>query len=380
MMSTLLSVSLLSGTASAAESASIQLTFNNGGTLSSVVSDQALIKGGVSYFPAYIARAAGLEISWDRSSGRAVFRGWDKSFAVRLGSRTGILDGKTIDLGREPFLHNNQLFVPAKFLVKALEGGTLRWNAEKRTFYANNLHLYRKYSETYKGSIYSVSLDTGELRVSSGMGGSVKIADLGTGLDVLDFTFEQTPGGLLVMRIRNNYGEPHVHNEWITLVLKNSSVIRQTSTSFNTTFSEPSLWWDGRLLLSDGRTLRIIEDGTGDVVESIDLGALMSEVPSSGYDATNVTYNVEAWDDDFALIRPGNTGLLTLVDRTAGQRIPLYREFFGPEKQKELELTDPMFPGDKLRFAGRSGNILKFTRGSGEDFAEFTYDLSKPQR
>lgn len=379
LLSSALGLFLFSGaaphdaSAKAAEEVKFYLTYSNS-TITGSTTGTARIKNGVSYLPANIVSGLGIEMKWDMSGKRATFSGWEKSFAVRLGSPTGMLDNATVPLGGTPFLEEDELFIPAKFLVKALEGGTLRWDPQTRTLLANGLHLYRSYSESYKGSLYSVSLDTGDLSVSSGSNAKRTLVNLGTGLDLVDFKFEETPGGLTVLRISNSYGEPHLYAGYFTYILKNGSLLRQTYTDFHSTFAEPALWSEGKLLMNDGKTLRLIEDGTGAVSESIDLTKLMHA------DATqNPTYNVEGFYSDIALIRPRDTASLTLVDRTTGTQTLLYERLLdADDREWLLEQWDSMFPGDDLKFAGRSGNkltIMAYNMGPEREEKKFIYTL-----
>lgn len=382
-----LAASLLASTAGpevsyAADAAYAQLTYNNGGTISMGSSDAALIKNGVSYFSASVAMTAGLELTWDKSGKRAQFSGWDKSIAVRIGSRTGMVDGRQVDMGGAAFMYNKQLYMPAQFLVSALGGGKVRWNPEKKVLLANGLQLFRGYTETFNGVKYGVSKDTGELAVLSSGGKKRTLANLGNSLDLVDFEFERTPGGLLLMKIRNNYGEPHINNQWFTLLLKNGSVIRKSEVGFRASFGEPAVKWNGKFLLNDGKQLRIVEDGSGKVTETIDLAKLIGPQPNPDLPsviAGSATYNVEGFDQDVALIRRGNNGFLTLVLRGTEERIELYKNFFTKERQQEVELNDAMFPGDGLRYTGRKGDILTFTAYSlsGGKEQKFTFDLSK---
>ncbi|UQZ37635.1 hypothetical protein C2I18_22035 [Paenibacillus sp. PK3_47] len=308
--------------------------------------------------PANIVNGLGIEMKWDSAGRRASFSGWNKSFAVRLGSPTGILDKVTVNLGGTPFLEEDELFIPAKFLVKALEGGTLRWDPKTRSLMANGLHMYRGYSESYKGSLYTLSIDTGDLYVSAGQGSpKTKLANLGSGLDSVHFKFEDTPGGLRVLRVVNSYGEPHRFLEYFTFILNNGALLRQSSTDIYSTFAEPALWSEGRLLLNDGKTVRLIEDSTGAVVETVDLTKLM-------HGEADQKYNVEAFYRDIAIIRPLDTASLTLVDRTSGTQTVLYEKLLnGEERQWLLLQRDSMFPGDNFRFSGRNGNELTITAG-----------------
>ncbi|MGN7760758.1 copper amine oxidase N-terminal domain-containing protein [Paenibacillus sp. 22594] len=355
---------LLSGASpspvSAQKAATVQvvLTFTNHSTLSSGETGDAQVKNGVTYMPASIITPAGFALKWDNSSKKAVFSGWEKSFTVQVGSRTGVLDGKKLDTGGTPYLFNHQLYVPVKFIVSALEGKTVRWNPQTQQLLADGLHMYRAYSESHAGSVYTVSLDTGELFITTGGSPKRKLASLGSGLDLVHFKFEQTPAGLTMLRISNSYGEPHIYREYFTYLLKNTALIRQAHTGFHSTFSEPAVWSGGKLLLNNGRTLRLIEDGTGDVIETIDLPQLMGISKSN---PPAVYYNVEGWYSDVAVIRPGDTGFLTLVNRNTGAQTPLYKVLVDADRQRVLEQVDSMFPGDNIFLTGRTGNTLTFT-------------------
>ncbi|MNN73799.1 hypothetical protein D3C81_1899500 [compost metagenome] len=123
--------------------------------------------------------------------------------------------------------------------------------------------------------------------------------------------------------------------------------------------------------MNDGHTLRLIEDGSGAVSETIDLARLMGTSVTE-----DVYYNVEALYADVALIRPGNTAFLTLVNRATGAQTLLYKELVDADRQLVLEQTDLMFPGDYIHLTARSGNKFTFTAtntGHGDDV--YTYTL-----
>ncbi|WP_019007544.1 stalk domain-containing protein [Cohnella laeviribosi] len=374
-LSVLMAVSLISAAAllpdpapaKAATPAYAQLNLIGGGTLSV---GNAWVKNGVSYLDSSVLANFGFEMHWNDTKTRAEFKAFEKSFAVRTGSRIGILDGQKTDLGGVPFVYRDTLFLPASFMVKTLEGKSLRWDPKTKTIIADGLHTYRGHTEVFNGAVYSLSYETGDLRVSAGNGPKRKIANLGTKLDIVDFKFEQTPKGLILLRIRNVYGEPHIHYEHFLFLLKDGGVIRQTSTYFRASFNDPALWSDGKILMNDGITLRLIEDGTGQVAETVNLAELMGEDDSSAS-----YYNVEGFFPDFALIRPLDTGILTLVNRGTGEQVPLYRVFFDEELQQRVEQYAPMILGDFLRFTGRDGDRLTFTYYNGKEDLIFTYDL-----
>jgi hypothetical protein len=75
----------------------------------------------------------------------------------------------------------------------------------------------------------------------------------------------------------------------------------------------------------------------------------------------DVYYNVEAVFKDVLLVRPLDTALLTLVNRTTGEQTLLYKELLSAERQLDVEQIDYMFPGDHIKFTKREGNMFTFT-------------------
>lgn len=357
--------------AKAVSEVQIQLTYGNESGISGSSVGKAQIKNGISYMQASLVRPMGIEILWNNADKSATFSGWNKSFRVQLGSSTGLLDGKKVSLGGTPYMADKELYVPAKFIAAALEGGTVRWDPVKQTLLVNRLHMYRSYAETFEGQTYSLSLDSGELYFTSKQKTKHKLATLDRGLDVVDFTFEHTPAGLTLLQISNLYGEPHVFADYYTYLVKNGSVIRQGHTSTYTSFGTSPVWSDGKLVMNDGQTLRLIEDGTGAVSETVDLPHLMGATVTK-----DVYYNVEAVYKDVLLVRPQDTALLTLVDRTTGEQTPLYKQLLSADRQKDAEQIDYMFPGDHIKLSGRKGNVFTFTvnnmDGSGESVLTYT--------
>lgn len=101
----------------------LQLTYSSVSGISGMAGGIAQIKNGVSYMPANLVTVMGLEIKWNNADKTATFSGWNKSFSMKLGQSTGVLDGKKVSLGGTPYVADKQLYVPVKFVVAALEGG-----------------------------------------------------------------------------------------------------------------------------------------------------------------------------------------------------------------------------------------------------------------
>lgn len=371
LLSFTLSMTLMSPVSASrsTESVNVQLSYVDG---SVVNSQQAIVKNGVSYISSSLLtdEYSGLALHWDRSGSRAEFHGLGKSFAVRIGSPVSVLDGITVQMGTTPFREDGELFLPAKFVVKALGGTSLAWDSTSRTVKAGQLHRYGGITETFGGKTYSLSTESGDLFVSSKALPRHKLANLGEALDIVDFNFEKTPKGMVVLKVWNTHRGAHASHETFTLWIQNESVIHQASLSYMSMTGADKLWTDGRLLFNDGTMLRILEDGSGAVLESINLAQLMREPENK-----DRTYIVQAMYPDYALIAPADTGILTLVDRHTGEQTELYRELYGKDPKKVEEVTDPIFPGDRLTFTGRSGDKLNFTYSYNNETETYAYTI-----
>ncbi|MEC0168033.1 copper amine oxidase N-terminal domain-containing protein [Paenibacillus graminis] len=348
----------------AASSAYFKHTLENGGQVTS----PALLKNGITYVSAGLWESSGLRVTWDKAHQKAQFLGWNKKVGVRIGSAKGVLDGTIVDLGGIPFVYEEQLYVPARFLVRSLGGTTVSWNAAQNLYIAQGLKYFSSASASYGGATYTVDKKNGNLYVTAPTGEPKLLAKLGSELyDMVQFDFKKTPKGLVYLTITDVYGEPHINNKWYTLILKDGMVIRQDSVKYWMRYGENVKMYGNTLVLTDGKKLRLIEDGTGKVTAVIDLVKLGGEAD---------TYLVEGMDDDFLLIRPNQKGLLLLIERKTGKQTLLYQKLLDTEQQKYAETNDLPFYGDYLKFIKREGNALLFTNEYVRDGKIYKYLLA----
>lgn len=340
---------LLAPITDAASTAYFKYTLESGGGSTS----SALLKNGITYVPTSHYESLGLQVTWDKAHQKAQFIGWNKKIGVRLGSAKGVLDGAIVDLGGIPFVYGEQLYVPARFLVRSLGGTTVSWDSAQGVYTAQGLKTFDSASATYAGSKYTVDKQTGNLYIADPSGEPQLLAKLGPKLyDMIQFDFKKTPKGLIYLTITDVYGEPHINNAWYTLILKDGVVIRQDSVKYWMRYGDNVKMYGNTLVLTDGKKLRLIEDGTGKVTDTLDLVKLGGE---------SDTYLVEGMDDDCLLIRPNQKGLLKLIERKTGKQTLLYQKLLDAEQKEYAETNDLPFFGDNLKFVKREGNTLLFT-------------------
>jgi len=335
-----------------------------------------------------LANSYGLDVSFDSTGKRAGFNGWLKKFAVRDGSPTAILDGKTIKLTQPAYFTKEKdskdpiVYVPFQFAVEALDGTYIGYNAKTKTVKAKNLKSYDALYKTMDGKSYAVDRYSGNVFSWNGKDKPVKIASIkADNLDSLDFEVRKTPKGLVLLTIENWYGEPHINNEQYQLLFKDGKLIRQAYADFGWGRADQTDTYNGNILLNDSKKLRVIEDGTGNVLNTLDLVKL-------GNRGSDHSYNVEAMDDDMLLIRDAKLLYydLLLVNRHSGRSVTVYKEVLSAAQQKEIEPllaeSGPFSIGDGLKFQKRVGDLVYFTfespvPGGGDTTPPAAYDLSK---
>ncbi|OKP69763.1 hypothetical protein A3842_25400 [Paenibacillus sp. P3E] len=348
----------------AASSAYFKYSMEGGGQST----NSALIKNGITYVPAYLLESAGLQATWDQAHQKVQFVGWKKKLGIRVGSSKGVLDGVIVDLGGTPFIYEEQLYVPARFVVGSLGGTTVGWDAAHRVYTAQGLKSFNSASAVYGGNDYTIDKKTGNLWVTAPSGEPKLLAKLGSELyDMVQFDFKKTPKGLMYLTITDIYGEPHINNKWYTLILKDGMVIRQDSVKYWMRYGDNVKMYGNHLVLTDGKTLRLIDDGTGKVTSFIDMVKL-------GGVAEN--YLVEGMDDDYLLIRPNQKGLLMLIERKTGRQTLLYQKLLDTKQQEYAETNDIPFYGDNLKFIKRDGDALLFSNEYVRDGKIYKYLLT----
>lgn len=324
-----------------------------------------------------LAEDSGLTLAWDSTGQRASLNGFMKKAAIRLGSRTAMLDGKIVTLSAAPFkkkekkTNNEIVYVPVRFGVQLLGGDHIQVDRQQIHVTARNIKSYDVITDVYKGSTYTLKKDGGDLYVAHGNQAPVKLISLGIDFDSVDMEFESTAGGLLILTINDAYGEPHIHNQQVKLIFQKGKLIRKAYADFTRVNDSDITSYQDKIVLSDGKILRMIEDGTGNIVDQLDLVKLGG--------GSNEKYAVEGLYDDVILMRTASKGRLLLIDRHTNQSVTLYKELLDASLQKQISEDvdiDSFGSGDYLQFDKRVNNTFYFTfRAGSNQEKHFTYTL-----
>lgn len=379
LSSTLLLQSSLCNPASASSSSfPTTYTFYLANDPKSFIANPTMIQNGTIFVDILkLAQDSGLTFAWDSTGQRASLNGFMKKVAIRLGSRTAMLDGKMVTLSAAPFKSKDKrnnveaVYVPVRFAVQLLGGDHIQIDRQQVHVQARNINSYDVITDVYKGSTYTLKKDGGNLYVAHGKQTPVKLLSLGINFDAVDMEFESTAGGLLILTINDAYGEPHIHNQQVKLIFQKGKLIRKAYTDFTTINDSDIPTYQGNTVLSDGKILRMIEDGTGNIVDQLDLVKLGG--------GSNEKYAVEGLYDDAIIMRTASKGRLILIDRHTNQSVTLYKELLDASWQKQIGEDvdiDSFGSGDYLQLDKRVNHTFYFTfrTGSNEE-KHFTYTL-----
>lgn len=363
----------------AASSPQVILHFDSG-SYTGESPQNIIVRNGVNYMDiSYFSGWLGLEFKLDAAGKRASFNGWNKKFAVRDGSKIAMLDGKSVTLQAPAIIRKNKqadtpsVYVPLRFAAQALDGKLVSPNASNGSYQINNMHTYAVVTDVYQGTTYTLTKLNGDLYATRGKKDPVKLASLHAGFDSTGMEFRSTPGGLLLITVNDAYGEPHINSQQFQLLFKNGQLIRQTEVDYGWGSINTVNGYDDKIVMNDGIHLRVIEDGTGSVLQTLNLVEMAGKGKDQQY------YSVEAIDQDMLLIRNAVDHQLQLINRKNGNSVLLYQQFLTPEQQQGVEEdTGPFGGGDRLKFTKRSGSTLYFTyAGFNGESKKYTYNLDE---
>ncbi|WP_379137332.1 copper amine oxidase N-terminal domain-containing protein [Paenibacillus sp. sgz500958] len=268
---------------------------------------------------------------------------------LKVGSRIGAVNGKTVVYSAGPQQIHKHLYVPLRFVNDAI-GGSLKWNAESREAVisfpefvgdgkiTNNAYFINGVNGTlYKrdtaGIVHSLGISPAKLE--PGYIGNTRI----TNVEISEDTD--------LVTIENSSGEPSINLTVINLFVKKGAILRQSNAHYWQFSPENLKTYKGNAVMNDGHTIRLIAPDAS-VIESWNISKLAGTPEDS--------YAVEAIGENYLIVRSSKEGLLTLIDTEANQAVLLYKEFgINP-----LEM--PGFKDDGLQFIaeGESKSELQF--------------------
>ncbi|WP_211748072.1 copper amine oxidase N-terminal domain-containing protein [Paenibacillus sp. Marseille-Q4541] len=234
---------------------------------------ETLHKDGVTYGSLF-SLGIGAGLSWGMENDNTAFLKRDtKHIVVHMGSSIAEVDGQEVDMGKEPVWYISNLYVPIRFLASALDGEVASRDAKTGKVTVTGL---KNYTDSFHGSMrgynYMIQAAKGDLEITNAFTGKkntipLGIKDINVNTHELTLNFNRTPKNLTIVTI--NYKNRKTGDyDLYTLVFKNQGMIRK-SVAHGLIESHEILQSDGTISLIDDKNIRIIDDGSGDVLEVI---------------------------------------------------------------------------------------------------------------
>jgi hypothetical protein len=362
---------LSSGAAVQAESRSIAITMNE---QPMELKHPPFLQNGAVYLP--LRETVGMlnsRTTWFAEGKRIAVHHPAAHIEMKLSSKEATVNGRPYTLQASPKNVNGVVYVPVRFVSEAL-GAKVRWIPQEHRV---DIGFDTKYLYAEKGTRgYWIDRKSGELFVSENGEAAKRVAD--TNVKIEEFgvlTIETLSPSVDLLKVTDNYGEPHLNDDIYKMVLAGGTLALETKVHYwgIHPIRNVEKTADGHVLLIDGATLYEVDE-TGTTVAIHDLRAL------TGYE--DDAFQVEYYDDEVMAVRPHYTGWLTLIDRGTNKAVKLIDAFATEEQLKvysEISGSDPGFAEwDGLTIVGREGDTLKlkhkwFLDGTAKDVS---YDLN----
>ncbi|UNK21286.1 copper amine oxidase N-terminal domain-containing protein [Paenibacillus sp. N3/727] len=234
---------------------------------------ETLHKDGVTYGSLFsLGSKAGLLWGMENDNMAVLWRD-QKRIVVNMGSRIAEVNGREVNMGRELVRYISHLYVPIRFLATALDGEVANRDTKTGKVTVTGLN---NYTDTFYGSMmgysYMIRAAKGDLEITNPYTGQknsipLGIKDITVNTHDLTLNFKWTPKNLLIVTIEHSNRKTGDYDLY-ALVFKNQGLIRK-SVAQGLMEQHEILKSDGTIQLIDNKNIRIIDDGSGNVLDII---------------------------------------------------------------------------------------------------------------
>ncbi|USB33838.1 copper amine oxidase N-terminal domain-containing protein [Paenibacillus sp. YPG26] len=324
---------------------------------SAVQSDDApfLDTNGTVYVPLrLVSSMLKTVVIWNEAAKEVSIFAPEHTIQLKPGCQSARHNGRAIQLTAPSTMKNGRIYVPLRFIAQSL-GAQVGWNASKRKASISYPEIYmmeivqpsREASNTFWLNTLS-----GELyQYTSGAKAAVLTGKLNYephSIHYMNISIDSLQAGEFMVKVVDYYGEPMIHTVNNTAYIKNNKLLNQSSVEYFQRDSPNISSFKNRPILTDGKRLQMLDPKDGSVEKEFDL------VKLGGYDEL---YSVEGMGDDYLLIRPNKTGMLTLVNPDTDRKKVL-NELLNKEDQEFFNTNDLPYLGDWLVVKGEQDGII----------------------
>lgn len=283
-------------------------------------------------------------VIWNEAANEVSIYAPGHTVQLKPGSQSAIHNGQSIQLTAPSKIKNGSVYVPLRFIAQSL-GAQVGWTASKRTVTISDPEVNEwelVHSSPDASNVFWFNTSTGELyQYTSGAKAAVLTGKLNYephSIHFVNINVDSLETGEFVVTVADHYGEPMVHIINNTAYIKNNKLLKQLSVEYFKRDNANVTNFRGHPLLTDGKRLQMLNPKDGSIEKEYDL------VKLGGY---NELYSVEGMGDDYLLIRPNETGMLTLVNPDTGKKKVL-NELLNKEDQEFFSKNDLPYFGDWL--------------------------------
>lgn len=337
-----------STTAYAASSTSksmIQVILNESNITQDLKTSPLMIQGSVYVPLREISQKVGIHTYWN-SSQHTITLTYPK-YLTELNQQKGTvkINSKIKNLPQAIRMIQNTTYVPARMIAEA-SGQQVSWNSKKQviTFKSNTTYdktnsktatvwFNNQNNELYfSSSSFTKPVLAGKLQAKLEHLVRLQVYDIGTSGHTVEWL--------------DNFGEPMINYDFYTAFVKDDKIIRQAHAYYWQRSGQNVIQYKGNAVLVNKDTLEFL-DSSGKVTSSRNLATLTG---------VQANYSVLGISDTYLIVRPNNTGLLTLIDLRDKSSILLYKKLLNKEEQEYCELNDVPYRGDDLMFTGENAS------------------------
>ncbi|GGD59654.1 stalk domain-containing protein [Paenibacillus nasutitermitis] len=350
-------------------SKSIKVTFNGS---EYKPKSAPFVSSGSVYLPVRdMGELLGTMVAWNSTDKTVTMNYPELTVKLVYGSKNAAVNGKTVALTAPLLMVEGRIFVPLRFFSEATGAG-VKWDPSRKTVSItraddfikqqvwSSIWLNRKTGEVYTArDEQSPAILVGKLNAS--IKGNVSFTEGGIG-----------GGSGSVLTIVDNYGEPRVQYDAYGLFIQNNKIVSQKKASYFQRYEQNASYfqvyhpngWLQYSVLTDGKSVTVFNE-QGKAVKEYDLPALAGK---------DEVYSVLAIGEDYLVVRPNQTGLLTLIDLKDNTTVVLADKLLTGKDLDYAHSNDVPYHGDELLFAGDMGyGMLHFYYDSPVDDKKDSY-------
>ncbi|WP_334073322.1 MULTISPECIES: copper amine oxidase N-terminal domain-containing protein [Paenibacillus] len=318
------------------------------------------VKNGTVFLPLRdLGEMLGSVVFWNGSAKTVTMTYPELTVQLNYGTQKATVNGKTKSLSESPRVVEGRIYVPLRFLSETT-GADVKWNASKRTVSIKHSNAFVKGAGV--NCVIWLNRNTGDLYIAHPYeqkpvrAGKVE----GKFEEFLSIHPYIADSGDMVVTILDNYGEPHVQYAAYGVLVHGNKIVAQKKAKYFQRYEENAVAYqvhdpksnksEERLLLTDGKTLSVY-DTQGKEVHKYDLPAL------GGKDET---YAVLGAGEDYLVVRPNQTGLLTLINLDDKTTVNLAEKILKGDDLEYALNNDVPYHGDELKYLGQesAGGLL----------------------